>query len=210
MLRETLDTTSRFAWQSVRRLPDIFLYSVLRRESGPYSQDVLDRYVGKVALVGDFGYEDDAKVRSAAARRAAKVLVDNSVVETGSSVDIRAISPHTATDGDDPWLNKSMAALAKSLNARKGIAARVEPEPVMVQVDGHPSGTHIYASIRRALAQEQAEGTGDTLIMVANPFFVAQALPNITYQDMKEGGVVVFDDTSAYPQADKFLQLRAK
>lgn len=211
ILRETLGIAGKFAWQTVKMLPEAFLSRTLWQENESHSQDIFDKYIGRVAVVGEFGYEDNAKERSVAARRAAKVLIDNKVVERGALVDIRAMSPDIARDRDDPWLSKSVAALAKSLNARKGVAARVNPDSIIVPIGHQPPDVYMYASIRRALTQEKdAEESGDALVIVANPFFVAQAMANITYHDIKEGGVAVLDDVGAHPRASKFLQLWAE
>ncbi len=212
MVRETLAATGKLARQTVRKLPGSrSLSRLLRREVAPLPEErLLHDCVGRVAIVGEFGCEGDARQRLATARHAAKVLVGNEVVERGSSVEVRTMVPDTSIDGDDPWLVGSASALARALNSRKDIEAHLDPDPIVVEVNGGSLMTHLQRSIGEAIAPEQLEAEDDRIVVVvANPFFVSQALPGIKYHNMKEGGVAVLDDIIVSHEAGNFLQLWA-
>jgi hypothetical protein len=171
------------------------------RQRALSAEETLDTHVGNIALVGDFGYVIEDEKRTAIAKRVVKTLRENGVIEEDSPVDVRTMVPDIARGEHDRSLDVAALSLAHVLDDTSQANQYLHYDPITVSVDGHKDiRTNIKSSINSAAPDCEGEAFGEKLVIVANPFLLAQAFPNLTYATMNNGGVAKLERNNQFVQ----------
>lgn len=171
-------------------------------------QRALSDNVGKVAIVGDFGYSKDPELRRQTADRVVGILLENGVIELSSSVDIRTMVPDIAQGDNDRMLDESALSLAHALDAMGDASQYLHYDPVAIA--GHGVGnlpTVANARIGAIAPGREGEAFGDRLVVVANPVFLSHAFPNLLDHNMNAGGVAMLAEVGENPRDNRYVQL---
>lgn len=211
-LHDRLKAAEQSAAQKVRQMPglrqvDALFGGITASREVTVDQEVLGNSIGRVAIIGDFGYTGSSRLRKDIAQRAVKMLQRSGVVAAEVPVDIQTMIPEVADVDNDPCVERSARALFMAFD-QAGYSATTHKDPLKVAIggrDGIVNTLNTYASISEAITN--SEGKEKSLLVVANPFFVSQVLPNINYGNINAGGVAMLAEVGSRPEKNRFIQL---
>lgn len=206
-LHDTFKAVEQSAAQKMRQLPGL---RQLGAESRAINQSALVDNLGRVALVGDFGYSGSAQLRTDIASRAVKVLQSNNVVQAKWPVDIQSMIPEVAGIDSDYCLNRSAQDLAAAFGRAGAYEATIHEDPIKVGINANnmaSSALNVYAGISDVITDRDNDAPERSLLIVTNAFFISQVLKNLRHDSMSAGGVAVLAEPGSRPEENRFVQL---
>lgn len=179
----------------------------LGKEQITVDQQALSDNIGKIAIVGDFGYKPSEQLRAGTAMRIARMLKDSSIIKAAEPVDIRMMVPDITREGHKS-LDVSMDMLAGSFREIGTATQYVHTEPIVVPIEGRrKQELYAYAKLGKAAVEPVNDSLDKSMVVVANPIFIAQTFQNLSYQHMEAGGIAVLAAVGEKPEGNKFVRL---
>lgn len=215
-LGETVRKVEKSAVHGLQRLPGVStVLGALDIGRPPNNQQTLMDSIGRVVLVGDFSYENDPEKRKNIAGRVVKMLGNKGIVDPVSSVDIRVMVPETSEEATAPgtteeetFINPAADSLAHAFDDVTGGDLYMHIEPVVTpSAEDDNLAAGVGLRIGEVAPGCAGEAFGETLVVLANPVYLAKVFPHLRDHAMHGGGIAVLAEVGESPGAIRFNQL---